>query len=152
MLAAASWAVLFPFVLLLFGTWNALDLMASGAIGLAAAAAVVATVELAPQRSVVKLRWLRLAWSVPHRTVVDFAILVRELALALATGTPRQGVFRAKRFDVGRPSGPVSTGWRAFVGAVAGYSPNAYVVDFDPERQQVLVHDLVPNERSEAPA
>jgi hypothetical protein len=35
---------------------------------------------------------------------------------------------------------------------MATYSPNAYVVDYDLERGTVLLHDLVPNEQSEAPA
>ncbi|MGH3001182.1 MAG: hypothetical protein ACRDM1_00665 [Gaiellaceae bacterium] len=148
----ASWVVGFWFSLLLFGAWNELDLMACGAISLAAATALAVTARLAPLRYVVRLRWLAGAAPVPHRTVVDFGILTRELVRALATGEPRQGVFRAKPFDAGAPTGPVSSGWRAFIGAAAGYTPNAYVVEIDPERQQVLVHDLVPSEGSEAPA
>jgi hypothetical protein len=35
---------------------------------------------------------------------------------------------------------------------LAGYSPNAYVVDIDPDEDVVLVHDLVPWRRSEEPA
>jgi hypothetical protein len=35
---------------------------------------------------------------------------------------------------------------------VAGYSPNAYVVDVDVDEGTVLLHDLVPWRRSEEPA
>lgn len=148
----AWWAAAFGLALLLFGSWSALELMACGGIGFAAAVAGTVTAEVAPLRYRGRIRWLRLAASVPVRTVVDFGILTRELVRALATRRVPEGVFRAKPYDAGRPSGPLSAGWRAFVGAAAGFSPNAYVVEIDPERQQILVHDLVPSERSEAPA
>jgi hypothetical protein len=35
---------------------------------------------------------------------------------------------------------------------IAGWSPNAYVVDIDEESGTVLLHDLVPNRASEEPA
>jgi hypothetical protein len=35
---------------------------------------------------------------------------------------------------------------------LASYSPNAYVVDVDHRENRVLLHDLVTNRKSEAPA
>ena len=43
-------------------------------------------------------------------------------------------------------------GLTAFLTVVAGYSPNAYVVDVDRETREVLLHDLVPRRESERPA
>ena len=40
---------------------------------------------------------------------------------------------------------------RAWAAWAAQFSPNAYVVEIDPERELVLVHDLVPNRPSEEP-
>ena len=146
------WSATAAFVLLLLGVWDRLDLMGAVAVGFAAAAAATVVARVDQSRFAFRLGWLRLAASVPHRTVVDFGILTRELARALVRREPRRGVFRAKPFDAGQPAGGSGAGWRAFIGVAAGYSPNAYVVELDPERRQVLVHDLVPDERSEAPA
>jgi hypothetical protein len=35
---------------------------------------------------------------------------------------------------------------------LAGFSPNAFVIEIDAERDTVLIHDLVPWRRSEEPA
>ena len=42
-------------------------------------------------------------------------------------------------------------GPRAWAVLVSAYSPNAYVVDLDPETQRVVFHDLVRNRASEEP-
>lgn len=141
------WGAACCLALLLFGGWQPLYLEAAGGIGLVAAVTAAVAESAASLDYRFRWRWLRLAWSVPHRTVVDFAILTRELVRALLRRRPPTGVFRAKPFDAAR-----SPGWRAFIGVAAGYTPNAYVVEVDPDRGRVLVHDLVPNERSESPA
>ena len=143
----AVWVGAFALTVLLLGGWKPLYLLA--AAPLAVVAAVAAAVTDACARLGYRLRWgwLRVALSVPHRTVVDFAILTRELVRAALRRRIPRGEFRTK------PSGDAgSAPRRAFIGAVGGYSPNSYVVGFDDTRGEVLVHDLIPDARSEAPA
>jgi hypothetical protein len=148
----AGYAACFWLALLLLGSWSGAELVAAAGAAALATVALAVTLRLSGVDYRLRLAWLRSAAGVPWRVVVDFGILVRVLAVG-----PRRGRFRAKPFDVGpfdarRPTGPVSAGRRAFVGAAAGYSPNAYVVELDPERQLVLTHVLVPDPRSESPA
>lgn len=140
------WAAAASLALLLLGQLDPLDLYAAAGIGLVAVAVVALTDACAVREYRIRPRWLWLAVSVPHRTVVDFLLLVRELFRAVR-GRPPVGAFRAKPFDRTRPPG-----WRALLGTVGGFTPNAYVVEVDPERGRVLVHDLVVSERSESPA
>lgn len=144
------WVGLFWLWLLLAGDWNVIEIVAA-----ACAATVAATIgEIARTRAEVRarvpLRWVARAWNVPAMVVVDFGIVVWALARRLA-GRPVEGVFRVREFPAGGDD-PVSVGVRVWVGLAATYSPNAYVVDVDKERQLVLVHDLVPNRKSEEPA
>ena len=145
-LGVAGWVALFWTTLLLLGSWGPLQLETAGAIGLAGAAALVVAARLGGLRYGFRARWLRKAAGVPLQVVVDFGILALALARALAGAGVTEGVFRTK------PLPERSRGYRAFLGVAAGYSPNAYVVEIDAERREVLVHDLVPNERSESPA
>jgi hypothetical protein len=61
-----------------------------------------------------------------------------------------RGRFRARALAAGG-EGPDAVARRAWTVLLAGYSPNAYVVDLDPETQQVILHDLVPHRASEEP-
>jgi hypothetical protein len=70
-------------------------------------------------------------------------VLVRSLARRSVV----RGAFRAHAFPAGE--GP---GVRAWAVWAAQFSPNAYVVEIDTDRDLVLLHDLVPNRKSEQPA
>lgn len=50
---------------------------------------------------------------------------------------------------LGSGTGQCSRAWTVLL---SGYSPNAYVVDIDPETNEVLIHDLIPWRKSEEPA
>ena len=56
-------------------------------------------------------------------------------------------VLRAKQIEEAHGVGP-----RAWTALAASFSPNAYVVDIEPETESVLLHDLVPRRSSESPA
>ena len=71
------------------------------------------------------------------------------VAVALVRG--RRGCFVVRELDAGGDD-PRSVGLRAFTAFVANFSPNAYVVEIDPEQNLVLLHDLVPFRKSEKPA
>lgn len=142
----AAWLAAFWLWLLLAGDWNRIEIIAA-ACGATAAATLA---EIARSRAGVApripLRWFARAWSVPQQIVVDFGILTVALARSLVRRRVVRGRYRA------RPSPACEgVGVRAWAAWAAQFSPNAYVVEIDPERELVLVHDLVPNRPSEEP-
>ena len=147
----AWWVALFWLWLLLVGAWNREQLVAAAiAATIAASAAEFARTRTgfcAPLP-------LRLLAEVPHAlamVVVDFAILV----WALFAGIARRRIVRGELVSRERARGSwvtQGTGPRAWTALVASFSPNAYVVDVDPEERRVLLHDLVRYPKSERPA
>jgi hypothetical protein len=144
---AATWLALFWLWLLLAGDWNRIEIIAA-----ACGAAVAATIaEIARSRAGVSPRvplvWVGRAWSVPHQIVVDFGIITAALARSLVRRSVVRGEFRAHPFPPREGQGV-----RAWAVWAAQFSPNAYVIEVDADRELVLVHDLVPNRASEKPA
>jgi hypothetical protein len=144
---ATWWFALFWLWLLISGDWNRIEWIAA-----ACAAAVAATIaEFARTRAAVAprvpLRWVARAWSVPARIFVDFGIVTWALFRSIVRRPVVRGEFRAHSFPAGEGQGV-----RAWAVWAAQFSPNAYVVDVDTERDLVLVHDLVPSRKSEQPA
>jgi hypothetical protein len=147
----AFWLTLFWLWQLLVGEWNHQEWIAG-----ASAATVAATVgevarTLGGVRARVPLRWLPRAWTVPGMVLVDFGIVTWALLTSLVRREIVRGSFRAHEFPV-RGDDAVATGIRAWAGLAADYSPNAYVIDLDPERGVALFHDLIPFRKSEEPA
>jgi hypothetical protein len=143
----AAWLALFWLWLLLAGDWNRIEVIAA-----ACGATVAATLgEVARSRAGVEpripLRWFVRAWTVPHQIVVDFGIITLALGRSIVRRTAVRGEYRAHRFPAGE--GP---GVRAWATWAAQFSPNAYIVEIDPDRELTLAHDLVPNRASEEPA
>lgn len=143
----AMWLALFWLWLLLAGDWNRIEIIAA-----ACGAAVAATLgEIARSRAGVEPRvplgWIGRAWSVPHQIVIDFGIITWALARSVARRRVVRGEYRAHPFPAHEGSGV-----RAWAAWAAQFSPNAYVVEIDPERELALVHDLVPHRPSEKPA
>jgi len=130
-----SWLALFWLWMLLAGEWNRQQWIA------AAAAATIASLLVGR----VRLAWVAGAWRVPVAIVVDFAVLVWALLRSAVHREVVRGEF------VRRPWRSDDEGLRALAGLLATYSPNAYVVGFDRERQTALLHDLVRRRSSEAP-
>lgn len=142
-----SWILLFFLWLLFSGDWRPIEWIAA-----ACAATVAATVgEIARTRADVSpripLRWVGKSWSVIPVIFVDFGIITWALLRSLLPGRGVRGVFRAHPFPAGE--GP---GVRAFAAWAANFSPNAYVVEVDTERELVLFHDVIPHRQSEEPA
>lgn len=142
----AAWtAVLFWLWLAFVGEWDETEWVAAALAAVVAATAAAVVRHQHELRFRFRLRWLREAARVPLQVVIDFGLLV------LALPRRGEGLFRA------RPTGPKgrtseAAGRAAFISVVATFSPNAYVVDADRETGEVLLHDLVPNRRSEEPA
>lgn len=142
----ALWQPPFWLWLLLAGDWNRIEIVAA-----ACGATVAATIgEIARTRAGVEprvpLRWFARAWSVPHQIVIDFGIVTMALGRSLVRRSVVRGEYRAHPFPA--HEGPGVRAWAAWAGQ---FSPNAYVVEIDSEREVVLVHDLVPNRASEEP-
>jgi multisubunit Na+/H+ antiporter MnhE subunit len=143
----AWWLALFWLWMLLSGDWNHIEWIAA-----ACGATVAATIgEVARTRADVApripLRWIGRAWTVPHQIVIDFWIITLALARSLVRRSIVRGEFRVHHFPASE--GPGVRAWAAWA---AQFSPNAYVIELDPERDRALVHDLVPNRASSEPA
>jgi len=143
------WAAFFWLWLFLTGDWNRIEV-----IGAACGAVLGATVAEIVRDAVgvslaVPLERLRASTMVLPVVFADFAIVMATLARSLVRREARRGAF------VTRTSTPEAIGnarRRAWTVLSAGFSPNAYVIDFDPEAGTVLLHDLVPWRKSEEPA
>lgn len=129
------------FWMLLVGEWNHTEWIAA-----TAAAAVGAAIgEVARTRAAaapgMPLRMLASVPSALGMVVVDFALVMWALLVR------RPGAFRTTASDVAGDER-----LRAWATYVATLSPNAYVLDFDPEAGTVLTHHLVPLQKSQEPA
>ena len=148
----AWWFALFWLWLLLTGDWNRIEL-----IGAACGAAVAATIaelirDAARQPLPVPLERLRAAASVLPIVFADFGVVIWALVRSLAARRVVRGAFVTREFDAGAKTTPRGQAHRAWTVLLAGFSPNAYVIDIEPEAQTVLLHHLVPNRRSGSPA
>jgi hypothetical protein len=83
--------------------------------------------------------------------VVDFAIVVWALLISIGRRRVVRGRIVSRELDRGAQAAG-GAGPRAWTALAASYSPNAYVLDIEPESRTVLLHDLVPNRSSESPA
>lgn len=146
------WLALFWLWLLLTGDWNRIEV-----IGAACGAALAATVAeivrgAARQPLTVPLERLRAAASVPPIVFADFGIVMWVLLRSLVRRRVERGAFITRRFEAGAKTTPKGQAHRAWTVWLAGFSPNAFVIEIDAERDTVLIHDLVPWRRSEEPA
>jgi hypothetical protein len=146
----AWWIALFWLWLLLVGQWNREEVVAA-----AIAAAIAASLaELARVRTGFSARIpLSAPADLPQAlgmVVADFGILAWALVVSVARRRAVRGeLFSRELTERSRADG---TGPRAWTTIVASYSPNAFVLDIDPETRLVLLHDLVRHRASEEPA
>jgi multisubunit Na+/H+ antiporter MnhE subunit len=145
-LPGVAWFVAFFWMwMFLVADWNRIEWIAGALV-----AAVAATLTEVVRRAMrVRLELapgvLRQSALVLPMVFVDFAILVR----ALARRPTVHGRYVMRDIDPGPKTTPAGVARRAWTVLLAGYSPNAYVVDIDPETRRVVLHDLVPHRRSE---
>jgi hypothetical protein len=142
-----------------FGMWLTLvaDWSRVNAVAGICAAAVAATVAECARTAArghihVSGRTLRAAAAVPLAVVTDFGILALALARSVAERRVVRGRYVEREVDPGPRTTPAGRARRAWLALLAGYSPNAYLVDVDPETGIALLHDLVPRRSSEEPA
>ena len=150
---AAGWlawsAALFVLWLLLTGTLLTAEVVA----GLVASALGAAAAELVRSQDLVRfsprLNWLVRAYKLPGAVTRDSGLLLAALARRVLLHRPVTGAFRAIPFEFGGEDAR-SEARRALITASVTFSPNTYVVGFDPDNDLVLVHQLVPVPRPRA--
>jgi hypothetical protein len=143
------WCVLWLLWLVFVGAWNLVDGVAGVVAAAIAATAALVVRKLGLVSFQPRVRSFAGLGRVPLQVFVDFGILVAALAGTLA-GRAVRGTFVTKELPARGP-GPEAAFARAIATVLATYSPNAYVVDVDLERDEVLMHDLVRNNASEEP-
>lgn len=146
----AWWIALFWLWMLLVGDWNRIEWIGGACVATVAASLAERLRAAAGVRPRVAPHLLSSALIVPAIVLADFGILLWALGVSLVRRRVVRGSFRARAFDP-RGDDPAGVAHRAWTVLLAGYSPNAYVVDLDPETQQVILHDLVPHRASEEP-
>jgi multisubunit Na+/H+ antiporter MnhE subunit len=147
----AWWLVLFWLWFLLVGEWNTQELVAA-AIAATIAASLAELARTSTRFSArIPLRALGDLPGALGMVVVDFGIVIWALLASIVRRRVVRGRLVSRRFDGGVAAAP-GVGPRAWAVLVATYSPNAYPIDVDPEKQTVLLHDLVPYGPSERPA
>ena len=145
-----SWFAVFWIAwMLLVGVW-VLQEMVAGLVAAASAASVAELVRVQDiRRFRPRLRWVLRAYRLPPLILSDSFIVLRAL-LRHVTGKQRiDGAFRAFKHPVGGQDGRAA-GRRALLNAAISVTPNTYVVGIDEDRDQVLVHQLVPCRRDRA--
>ena len=152
---AVSWFAVnwFAWWALMMGFWVAIDdlLRADelivGAVAAALAAAAAAGVgHLARVRAGFKPAWLPAVvggvLGLPGRVTQETFLVFAALAKTLARREPPNGGFREISVRYGDDS-PAGVTRRTLLTAGKSLAPNAFVVDFDAERDVMLVHELV---------
>jgi hypothetical protein len=145
----AWWVAMFWLWLAYQGEWNRIEWVAAACAATLAATLATALAALGLLRYRIPARAITDSKRVPLQIVVDFGIVAVALARRL-TGRRIAGRFVTRSFE-SAGSGGLAAGDQAWRSVLATYSPNAYVVDVDPGRHSVLLHDLVENRSSEEP-
>jgi hypothetical protein len=146
------WVALFWLWLVLTGDWNRIELIGA-ACGAALGATVAEIIRVSAREPMsVPLERLRASPGVLPVIFADFGIVIWALVLSLVRRHVVRGAFITRKFDPGPKTTSRGVMRRAWTVWLAGFSPNAYVIDFDEERETVLLHDLIPWRRSEEPA
>jgi hypothetical protein len=143
------WCALWLLWLVFVGAWDLYDGVAGVAAAAVAATAALVVRELGLLSFSPRVHGFSGLGRMPLRVFADFGILVAALARTLA-GRPVRGVFLAKELPTGGPE-PEAAFARALAAVMATYTPNAYVVDVDLDRNVALMHNLVRNSASEEP-
>ena len=139
----AVWAGCFVLWLLLTSTTNGSELIAGiGAAVIAAAAFEIVRQHGAP-RARPHWRWLKTAPAIPVLVIRDTVIVFRELVRQLRGGRRRPGRLRVVQL-MAPDDEAVRTASHLFLTVGVSLSPNTYVIGFEPERNEMLVHQLVP--------
>jgi hypothetical protein len=146
---ALWWIAMWWAFMLLAGDWNRIEWIAAAGVATAGATLAELARASAPVRIAVPPERLRHLPAALAMVFADFGTLVLALVRSLVRREVVRGAYVARDFDAQGEAGGAHRAWTVLI---AGFSPNAYVVDIDPDRDVVLLHDLVPKRASEKPA
>jgi hypothetical protein len=147
----AWWLACFWLWFPLVGEWNRQELVAAAiAATIAASLAEYARIRTGFSAHV-PLRALADLPQALGMVFVDFGIVTWALISSVARRHVVRGRLVSREIEGGAAAAH-GVGPRAWTALVASYSPNAYMIDVDPETGTVLLHDLVPHRPSESPA
>ncbi len=143
----AWWIVFFTFYMLLVGVWVAEELIAAALAGAISAtvAEVVRVQDIRQFRP--RVRWILRVYRLPPSILADCGVVFGALWRHLVKREEINGAFRAFRIPLAGEGGRAAAR-RALLNAAISITPNTYVVGIDEESEVVLVHQLVPCERS----
>jgi multisubunit Na+/H+ antiporter MnhE subunit len=141
----AVWVACFGLWLLLTATVDHTELLTgAGAAAIAATAFEVIREHGAP-RARPRWSWLKPVPRIPLLVVRDTVTVFSELARQLRGGRRRPGRLAAVPIpDVGDEA--ERNARHLFVTIGVSLSPNTYVIGFEPDRNEMLVHQLVPTQ------
>jgi multisubunit Na+/H+ antiporter MnhE subunit len=138
----AWWAVSFVLWLLLTSTLDAQEVVAgviASSISAFAASIVQSNEEFGFRP---RLRWLSRARILPGQVISDCWVLTVALWRRVVGSKQARGSFKTFRFQYVADD-PESAARRALVTAAISLTPNTYVVAFDRDKQELIVHQLV---------
>jgi multisubunit Na+/H+ antiporter MnhE subunit len=141
------WAAFMVWWIALTGKLTAAELSV-GALAAATSAFVAELVRVQDVRQFrPRLRWVLRARRLPLLALKDCGIVFAALWRQMTGGGRMSGAFRAFEYDIGG-SGGGAAARRALLNASISITPNTYVVGIDQDANTVLVHQLVPVERT----
>jgi multisubunit Na+/H+ antiporter MnhE subunit len=142
----AWWALMMSFWVALDDSLRADELIVGAAATALAAATAVVVGHLARVRAGFKVAWLPAAiggaLALPGRVAQETFLVFAALAKTLVRREPPSGGFREISVRYGDDS-PAGVTRRTLLTGEKSLAPNAFVVDFDAERDIMLVHELV---------
>jgi hypothetical protein len=149
---ALSFGALFFLWMVYVGEWNAYEWVAAACTAGFSAGAVTLLYAKGLLRFPFPLAMVRRSALVLPMVVVDFGIITVALFRSLARGRLVHGTFVVREPEVAvGGKDPRGRGRRAWASWLSAFSPNAYVIDIDPDDDTVLLHDMIPNRSSESP-
>jgi multisubunit Na+/H+ antiporter MnhE subunit len=126
-------------------TFRGSELVAGAVAAVLTAAAVEAVRERERFVFRPRLRWVRRAFRLPARVVTDTWLLTTVLVRHVSGSKRVRGAFVAVPFRYGSGDDPEDAARRALLVAGLSVAPNSVVVGVDADRDEVLVHQLVPD-------
>jgi multisubunit Na+/H+ antiporter MnhE subunit len=142
--------LLFALWLLFVDTLKVAEVWAGVAAAAIAATGASIVSRLEGFRFQVPARWFTTTLRLPLDIVVDFALVSAVLWRRLRGDGRNLGHMAALPFPAGDTE--LDRSRRAFTVEVVSLAPNTYVIGFDGDRQLMLVHQLVRDERALARA
>jgi multisubunit Na+/H+ antiporter MnhE subunit len=138
----AWWAVSFVLWLLFTSTFDAQEVVAgvvASSISALAASIVQSNEEFSFRP---RFRWLSRARILPGQVISDCWVLTVALWRSVVRSKQARGSFKTFHFQHVADD-PESAARRALVTAAISLTPNTYVVAFDRDKEELIVHQLV---------